>query len=56
MMTTAIRINGLTDAAKKLGVSKAHLSQVLHGKRVSKRLRQRARDLGIRWPRVPAMA
>jgi len=55
-MTTAIRINGLAEAAKKMGVSKSHLSRVMHGERVSKRLRRKARELGIKWPRIPAMA
>lgn len=40
-----LRIKGVCDAARKLGVSKTHLSLVLHGHRKSKSLTQRYREL-----------
>lgn len=46
------RITGLGEAAKKLGCSKTHLHYVITGERQSKRLREKARQLGIRLPRV----
>lgn len=46
------RITGLGEAAKKLGCSKTHLHYVITGERQSKRLREKARQLGIRLPRI----
>lgn len=40
-----LRIRGLSDAARKLGVSRTHLSLVLHGHRESASLSRRYREL-----------
>ena len=50
---TRLCISGLGEAAKKLGCSTTHLHYVITGERKSKRLEARARELGIRLPRVP---
>lgn len=47
-----MRIEGVSEAARKLGCTRQHLSQVIQGKRESKRLRAKARALGIRLPRI----
>ena len=49
---TRMCISGLSEAAKKLGRSTTHLHYVITGERKSKRLEARARELGIRFPRV----
>lgn len=46
------RISGVSEAARRLGCTRQHLSQVIQGKRESKRLRAKARALGIRLPRI----
>lgn len=50
--TNTIRIEGISEAARKLGCTKTHLSEILHGRRESRRLREKARSLGIRLPRI----
>lgn len=37
----------ITDAARRLGVSREHLSRVLHGHRKSRRLLARCREIGL---------
>lgn len=49
-----IRVEGVVATARKLGCSKTHLSLIIRGQRDSKRLRERARQMGIRLPRIPA--
>lgn len=47
------RYEGLTDTAAQLGVSTAHLSYVLHGKRTpGKALAEKLRDMGVELPEV----
>lgn len=52
--TQGIRFTGICEAARKLGCSKAHLHYILTGERQSKRIRSRAKELGIKLPRIPA--
>ena len=49
---TSFRISGICDAAKRIGCSPSHLRRVITGERPSKRLVARARELGIRLPKV----
>lgn len=48
----AIRIQGVSDAARRLGCSTTHLSAVIRGERISRRLTQRAKALGIKFPKI----
>lgn len=48
----SMRIVGVSEVARQLGCTRQHLSQVIQGKRESKRLRAKARSLGIRLPRI----
>lgn len=47
------RMCGVSEAARALGCSKGHLSAVLRGERKSNRLRERAREMGIKLPKAP---
>lgn len=51
-ITNERRITGLTEAARRLGCSKAHLHFVITGERESRRLRERAKAMGIVLPKV----
>lgn len=54
-ITSTFRISGLTAAAKTLGVSKTHLSAVIRGDRVSRRLTEKAKELGIKFPKIKGL-
>ena len=53
-ITKVNRIVGLNEAAFRLGVSPSHLHHVIVGDRESRRLRERAAELGIRLPACAA--
>ena len=49
---TGIRIVGICAVARRLGCSPSHLRRVITGEHPSKRLVARAREMGIRLPRI----
>lgn len=51
-ITNERRIKGLVEAARLLGCTKGHLHLVITGERESRRLREKAKALGIRLPRM----